>query len=144
VAQAPLAGGFTATRYVVWITPKGAEAVAVYSGWPVQEYAAVTRHRHGKGLGWYVGTIVKEEGFYDSLARALAEDAGIAPVVAPPAGVEVVTREGSGRKLLFVLNHTAEPKTVPVPAGKRELLSGRVGSGTLELGPLGVAVLELQ
>ena len=90
-----------------------------------------------------MGTVVKEEGFYDALAKALLADAGITPLVTPPAGVEVATREGGGRTLLFVLNHTAAPQTVQVPAGKRELLSGRVSSGTLELPPLEVAVLEL-
>jgi hypothetical protein len=37
----------------------------------------------------------------------------------------------------------ASPVTVRVPAGKRDLLSDRVTSETLELGILGVAVLEL-
>jgi beta-galactosidase len=143
VAKAPLAGRFTATRYADWISPKGAEAVASYAGWPVREHAAVTRHRYGKGRGWYVGTVVKEESFYDRLARALLADAGIVPVVAPPEGVEVVMREGNGRKLLFLLNHKAAAQAVQVPAGKRDLLSGRVTSGALELPPLGVAVLEL-
>jgi beta-galactosidase len=140
----PLAGRFTATRYADWITPRGAEAVLGYSDWPVKEFAAVTRHRHGQGRGWYVGTVVKEEGFYDALARALLADAGVAPIVTPPAGVEVVTREGSGRKLLFVLNHTAVPQRLQVPAGKRDLLGERVTSGILELPPLGVAVVELE
>jgi beta-galactosidase len=142
-AFAPLDGRFTASRYADWITAKGAEVVASYSGWPVKEYAAVTRHAHGKGRGWYVGTVVKEEGFYDRLAQALLKDAGIEPVLAAPRGVEVALREGAGRKLLFVLNHTAAPVTVRVPAGKRELLTGQVTSGTLELAVLGVAVLEL-
>ena len=64
--------------------------------------------------------------------------------VAPPPGVEAVTREGEGRKLLFVLNHTAEPKTVRLPAGARDLLGDRPTSDSLELPALGVAVLELR
>jgi beta-galactosidase len=143
VSHAPLTGALTATRYADWITPKGAEVVAGYSDWPVKEYAAVTRHAFGKGRGWYVGTVVKEEGFYDQLVRALLNDAGIKPVVEPPEGVEVGVREGSGKKLLFILNHTTTPKTVHVPAGKRELLTGHATGDTLDLGILGVAVLEM-
>jgi len=103
----------------------------------------VTRHAYGKGRGWYVGTVAKEEGFYDQLARALLTDAGIKPVVEPPGGVEAGVREGGGKKLLFLVNHTTTPKTVHVPAGKRELLSGQTTTGTLDLGILGVAVLEM-
>jgi beta-galactosidase len=143
-AKPPLEGRFTATRYADWISPRGAEAVASYRDWPVGEFAAVTRHRHGKGRGWYVGTVVKEESFYDGLAKALLADAGIEPALAPPPGVEAVTREGEGRKLLFVLNHTAEPKTVRLPAGARDLLADRPGPDSLELPALGVAVLELR
>jgi beta-galactosidase len=142
-AAAPLDGRFTATRYADWITPRGAQVVASYADWPVKDYAAVTRHAHGKGRGWYVGTIVKEEGFYDRLVGALLDDAGVERLPAPPRGVEMSVREGGGRKLLLVLNHMASPVTVRVPAGKRDLLSDRVTSDTLELGILGVAVLEL-
>jgi beta-galactosidase len=142
-AQAPLAGSFTASRYADWITPKGAEVVASYADWPVREYAAVTRNAFGKGRGWYVGTVVKETPFYDRLVKALLDDAGIRPVLEPPGGVEVAVREGAGKKLLFLLNHTTTPKTVRVPAGKRELLTGQTTSDTLDLGILGVAVLEM-
>jgi len=141
--RAPLAGDFTAVRYADWITPTGAQVVAGYAEWPVKEYAAVTRHAYGKGRGWYVGTVVKEAGFYDQLVKALLDDAGIKAVLAPPEGVEVGVREGGGRTLLFILNHTTAPKTVPVPAGKRELLTQQATTETLELGILGVAVLEM-
>ena len=143
VANAPLDGRFTATRYADWIVPKGAQVVAAFGDWPVKEYAAVTRHSYGKGRGWYVGTVVKEEGFYDQLVQALLGDAGIEPLLAPPRGVEVTLREGGGRKLLFILNHTTLPVTVGVPAGKHELLTGRVTADTLELAALGVAVVQL-
>lgn len=140
---APLAGDFTATRYADWITPRGAQLVSGYATWPVKEYAAVTRHAFGKGKGWYVGTVVKETAFYDRLVEALLADAGIRPPVAPPDGVEVSVREGAGKRLLFLLNHTTEAKTVTVPPGNRDLLTGARTGQTLELGTYGVAVLEL-
>jgi beta-galactosidase len=143
VAHAPLTGAFTGVRYADWITPKGADVVAGYADWPVKEYAAVTRHAFGKGRGWYVGTVAKEDGFYDQLVKALLGDAGIKPVVEPPEGVEVGMREGGGRTLLFLVNHTAVPKTVRVPAGKRDFLTQQVTGPTIELGILGVAVIEM-
>jgi beta-galactosidase len=139
----PLDGSFTAIRYADWTTPTGADVIAGYGVWPVEEFAAVTRHAHGKGFGWYVGTIMKEEAFYDRLVAALMEDAGFTAVLDPPDGVEVSVRQGEGRRVLFVINHTEEARTVSVPAGKQELLSGEVTEGTLELGAYGVAVIKL-
>lgn len=75
--------------------------------------------------------------------KALLVDAGIKPALEPPEGVEVSVREGGGRRLVFVLNHTTTPKTVRVPAGKRELLTGGTTGEALELGILGVAALEM-
>jgi beta-galactosidase len=142
--EAPLAGDFTATRYADWTTSTGAEVVAGYDTWPVRDFAAVTRNAHGEGLGWYVGTVVKEESFYDRLVAALMEDAGVSAIVDPPDGVEVSVREGEGRQLLFVINHTEQERVVEVPAGKRELLGGVTTSETLELEPYGVAVVQVK
>jgi hypothetical protein len=55
-----------------------------------------------------------------------------------------VIREGRGKRLLFLLNHTTTAQTVRVPAAKRELLTERPPGDTLELEPLGVAVLEME
>jgi beta-galactosidase len=142
-AQGPLDGAFTATQYADWAIPDGAEVVAGYGTWPVEDFAAVTRNAHGAGHGWYVGTVMQEESFYDRLVAALLEDAGVSAVVDPPDGVEVSVREGEGRRLLFVINHTEGTRTVPVPEGKRELLAGVDTGVTLELEPYGVAVIRL-
>ena len=86
--------------------------------------AAVTRNHHGKGVGWYVGTIVAEEEFYDALISRLLADANIRPIVHPPRGVEVTTRGSDDHQLLFLVNHTDEEQNVEVPSGRRELLYG--------------------
>jgi beta-galactosidase len=136
-------GTLTATHFADWITPKGAEVLAEYTSWPVAEYAAVTRNAFGKGAGWYVGTVVKEQAFYDQLVARLLGDAGVEPMLRPPAGVEASVRHGAGRTLLFLINHTTQPQTVEVPVGKRELLTDEETGQTLELGIYGVAVIEM-
>jgi len=141
--EPPLEGAFTATRYADWTTPTGATAVARYGAWPVEGLAAVSRHSRGEGHGWYVGTVMKEDAFYDRLVAALLDDAGIEPTVHPPEGVEVSVREGQGRRVLFVINHTEEAREVAVPAGKMDLLGGGTTASTLALGPYGVAVVRL-
>jgi beta-galactosidase len=139
----PLAGTFTATSYADWAAPKGADVIVGYETWPVKDFAAVTRHSHGEGHGWYVGTVMKEEAFYDRLVGALLADAGVDAVVDPPEGVEVSVRQGEGRSLLFVINHTEETQTVSVPAGKERLLEGGTTGETLDLEAYGVAVIRL-
>ena len=109
----------------------------------MKPFAAVTHNHFGKGLAYYVGTVVKEPTFYDDLLADLLAHARIRPLVKPPVGVEVSLRQGAGRKLLFLVNHTEEPQTVVVPAGQRELLTGQTTGGTLQLDRHGAAVLRL-
>jgi beta-galactosidase len=110
----------------------------------VEGFAAVTRHDHGSGHGWYVGTVMKEEAFYDRLVAALLDEAGVRAVVDPADGVEVSVREGAGRELLFVINHTEEPRTVSVPPGHDRPLGDGATGDTLDLEPYGVAVIRLK
>ena len=77
------------------------------------------------------------------MIRRLLEDAGVKPIVRPPLGVEASIRQGQGRRLLFLLNHTDEPKTVAVPQGRPELLTGAKTGDCLTIDRFGVAVLEL-
>lgn len=137
-------GTFTAERYADWIRPKQAEKLGGYEAWHLKPYAALTRHACGKGAGWYVGTVVQEDAFYDQLIARLLRDASIRPIVQPPEGVEVSVREGQGRRILFLINHTEENKDVTVPKGKLELLSGKKTGSTLTLGRHGVAVVRLE
>ncbi len=143
--EAGLDGSYNAIRHTDWVTPDGAETLARYSEqWHNKPFAAVTRNRLGKGQGWYVGTVIEQESFYDALIAQLLKGADIRPVVDPPNGVETSIRQGQGKKLLFVMNHTDQPATVNVPEGKAELLSGGRTDKTLRLDRFGVAVVLLE
>ncbi|MFB3881880.1 MAG: beta-galactosidase [Armatimonadota bacterium] len=144
IANSPLSGEFAAVQYVDWVTPEKAEALAAYGQWHLAPFAAVTRNRFGKGTGYYVGAVVKEESFYDQLIAEVLRTAKVSAPLAPPLGVEASVREGEGRKLLFLVNHTEETKTIAVPKGKKELLSGNTTGDTLELGRYEVAVVKLE
>jgi beta-galactosidase len=136
-------GNFTATQYADWVTPLGAEVLADYGAWHMNKYSALTRYQHGKGLGYYAGTNVKEEAFYDALITDILLHAGIMPIVKPPAGVESSVREGDGKRLLFLINHTEEPQIVNVPAAGFDLLAGSSTGSTVRLDRYGVAVIKL-
>ncbi|OPZ28242.1 MAG: Beta-galactosidase BgaA [Lentisphaerae bacterium ADurb.BinA184] len=144
IGQDDLPGAFTARHYCDWITPRKAEVLAGYERWHMKPYAAVTRNRFGKGTGYYVGTLCEEPAFYDALIADVLKRAAVKPVVAPPAGVEASVRQARGRRLLFLINHTEETKTVTVPAGGVELLTGRPSRGSLTLERYGVAVIKLK
>lgn len=134
---------FTAKNYVDWLTPEDAKTLARYEGeWHLKPFAALTKNTYGKGKAWYLGTIIKQDAFYDQLIKNLLQDAGIVPLVKPPLGVEVSIRQGNGQKLLFVINHTEESKTVNVPTGT-ELLTGKTTNGSITLNTFDVAIIKL-
>lgn len=132
----------TAIHYVDWITPKSAEVKAGYNQWHLEPFAAVTRNSFGKGAGWYVGTIAREERFYDALIIAMVKDAGIERPLELPSGVEASVRQGEERKLLFLINHTEETKNIKIPEQKTELITGLKLNGHVDLGRYEVKVLE--
>jgi beta-galactosidase len=140
-----LDGMYTAVHYVDWVTPESAKTMAGYNDqWHIKPFSAVTRNNYGKGKGWYVGTVIKEESFYDGLVAKLLEDAGIRPLLNPPNGIEVSIRQRRGKKLLFLINHTQQPKIVDVPGGGIELINNIRTKKTLKLDRFDVAVVLLK
>jgi beta-galactosidase len=131
-----------AVQYADWITPGTAEVLAHYAcNWHLKGFAAATKNRYGQGTGYYVGTVIKEPAFYDTLLADLLRTAGITPLLTPPEGVEVSVRKGAGKEIVFLLNQTQEPKTVALPDGLRNLLTGQEADGCLVLDRFAVAVL---
>lgn len=141
--QGDLPGSFNAMLFADWVTPTTAECLAVFQHWHMQGLAAATRNRFGSGWGYYVGAIIKEAAFYDGLLGDVLSKAGLQAIVTPPGGVEASIREGEGRRLLFLINHTEVARSITVPAGKLELLSGQLTGDTLQLDRFGIAVLKL-
>jgi beta-galactosidase len=142
-ADGDLGDSYTALHYADWIKPGDAQPVARYDEPHLKDFAAVTRNRFGDGFGWYVGTIVNSDEFYDRLMKLVTSDAGIRPVTSPPAGVEVVTRTSPTNRLLFLLNHTNKEQAVAVPAGNKELLRDGLTKETERLEPFGVSVIQV-
>lgn len=132
----------TATHYVDWVTPTGADVMAAYARWPLETFAAVTRHQAGRGIAWYVGTVFQEQAFYDRLMRHLLDDARVERWVNLPDGVEASIRQGAAGTLAFLINHDQTEKDVALPSGKRDLLTAEVLGDRVHLGPYGVAVIQ--
>jgi beta-galactosidase len=143
LSGAPFPASCRAGQFADWVTARGAETLAGYEERHLKGYAALTRNRHGSGWAYYLGTIVGEDSFYDSLVAELMRRGAVEAPLAPPKGVEVSVREGEGRELLFLVNHTEEPVSVATPEGKRELLGGASTGARTTLEPYGVAVIRL-
>lgn len=143
----PLKGDWTATGFADWIVLREARALASHGAWHSRRFAAVTVNAFGKGAAYHVGTVVKEPAFYRRLLQEVCARGGVRPIVSlpegVPEGVEAVVREVPGRRLLFLINHTEEPKAVAVSSGRPRLLGGGKTGGKIDLPSFGVEVVRL-
>ncbi|MFJ9902399.1 beta-galactosidase [Streptomyces sp. NPDC101152] len=128
------------------VLPRDAEPVATYGADFYAGTPAVTRHPFGAGDGWYVATALDQPGVDRVMRRILARHDLIGPY-AGHEGLETANRVAPDKtRLLFLLNHTAEPVRLTAHATATDLLTGKeVQSGDpIALDPRGVAVLRLQ
>ncbi|MBT1174864.1 beta-galactosidase [Bifidobacterium sp. LC6] len=111
-----------------------------YAGKP-----AITRHREGSGLCYYAGTFLNVPAMREFIGSVLAE-AGI-PTIETDPGVSINTRyTQAGEALTFIINDTAEPRTVAIPRDGVDLLAQapvalKAGVAT-QLPPFGVMLLR--
>jgi len=127
-----------------WVIPEGAKVLAGYGKEYLEDYAAVTLAKSGRGRAYYVGTIAREDEFYDALVGHALKSAGVKPLTSLPAGVELVSREKKGSRLLFFINHNETAKTVKLPAKlkAKALLGQPPRNGTLALPGNGATILR--
>lgn len=124
------------------LTLHTAEPIATFREDRMDGRPAVTRNRHGSGWVFYVATDCSDDVFYETLARAVALTADIAPLIAAPYGVEVVSREDAGATYYFLLNLTPHPKnSISLPHAMSDLITNRDNVTSVSLGPLEVALL---
>lgn len=116
----------------------GAETVAEYLSGPAAGKAAITRHEHGEGVGWYVGTRLDVDALA-TVMRAVYADAGV-ELSGLPATLEVVTRHGAHADFVVAINHGDDAALLPV-AGVN-MLTGVETDGELEVPGGGVAVVR--
>ncbi|WP_235866299.1 beta-galactosidase [Serinibacter arcticus] len=120
----------------------GAQPWATYgaapAGGPLEGTPAVTRHTHGAGTGWYVGTTLDVAALAPVLAAVYA-DAGVTPAPTPD-GVEVMVRHGASASYVVAVNHNETDAIVPVTG--TDLLTEQAVDGELTLPAGAVAVVR--
>lgn len=148
----------TGTIWSEHIQPRGAETVATFADGELAGLPALTRHRHGDGTAWYLGTRLDPTGMRALLDR-LCGDAGVRlalrglPHADPhadlhadlPDGVQAAVRRGPDAAYLLLLNHTAGTRPVRLAGPMTDLLDGG-GTVTdkITLPARGVAVLRAE
>lgn len=118
-----------------------AEVLATFdAGWR-KGLPVLTRNAWGQGEVFYLGTVLEEEAM-DALTAHLCTAAGVLPVMNTPKGVKAYERKGPQERLLFLLNFTEDPQTVPLPeAGKDIVTGGRVTS--VDIAPVDLRIISL-
>jgi beta-galactosidase len=116
----------------------GADIVATYVDGPGAGKAAITRHAHGTGHGWYISTRLDAAGLRTVMSDVYA-DAGVSPSGLPD-GLELVVRRGDGADYAIAINHRDDD--VPLAVSGIELLSAQVVDGELVVPAGGVAVVR--
>lgn len=108
-------GGLTGRIWSETVRLAGARTVLAYVDGRLAGQPAVTRHRFGAGLAWYVSTRLDDVGYRWLLERA-ARAAGASPVCPfLPEGVEAVRRRSpGGTSWLYLFNHNTGDRSVPV------------------------------
>ncbi len=137
---------YACDHYFDLIHAEGADVLATYgSNW----YAGrpvVTRNEFGEGKAYYVATCASEE-FLADFYRALLSEKGIEPLATAADGeanVEILLREGNGRRALFILNHATDEQTVHLgELTGADLLTDEQCSDNVTMTPYGVRIIQL-
>ncbi|MFE9913998.1 beta-galactosidase [Micromonospora sp. NPDC005553] len=126
------------------VIPQGAQVVGTYQADFYAGTPAVTRNSFGAGDGWYVATGLDQSGVSWVVRQVLARHDLLGPYPDVPDLEPAVRVAADGSRLLFLLNHRAEPVEVTARTGGVDLLTGdrTAAGGALRLPAYGVVVLE--
>ncbi|MFP4136144.1 MAG: beta-galactosidase trimerization domain-containing protein [Candidatus Acetothermia bacterium] len=136
---------YSAVDWVDCIETKEAESLADYEkGWPADKgFAGVSRNEYGEGVAYYVG-LAGEEDLYSDLISYLLENTDVESILSSPENVEVRERVDpeTGAKLVFMVNHSPEQKSVSVDGNYWDLISSKTVTEDTELEGFGVMILK--
>ncbi len=139
-AAIALDDGARAARWTERSTVDGAEVISSYVDGPVAGSPAITRHRHGGGVAWYLGTDLDEPDLRRLLGRVVA-DAGVGHEAGMGHdGFEVVTRRSADADFVFCINHTEHEHSLP--GSGVELSTGTAIDGELRVPAGSVRILR--
>lgn len=120
---------------------EGGSTLAVYKGNYYDGAPALVTKKTGKGTAYYYGA-----GFSASTAERFLRNLNFASQygrrVELPAEVELAVRTDGIRDYLFLLNYAPKTVVLNIREGMRDMFSGEIRSGKVELERYGVMVLD--
>jgi len=125
------------------IEPKGCQIIATYAKDFYFGKPAMTMNQFGNGRAIYVGT-VSHQSFYYDLVTWLRNLCNLHQLLKVPDTIEVSMREKDGHRIFFLLNHQNSPVRVHFYKPMHDFLSGNNFTGSYDLPPHGVLVLDEQ
>lgn len=133
------------TKGSVWydgLEPRGAEVLATYTEGPLKGLAAAIRKPIGRGQIIMLGTHPQAADLQRLLA-SVGPKAGVKPVADASDNLLVVPRSGDGMRGLVIVETRNRPGTIRLPQEGTDLLTDRKLSGSVEVPPFGVLVVQL-
>jgi len=124
-----------------FIEPHGCQILATYAKDFYAGKPAITMNTFGLGKAIYIGTMSHQH-FYFDLVAWLRQICNLHPLLKVPDTVEVGMREKEGMKVFFLLNHQATPVRIQFYKPMHDYLTGNTFSGSYDLPPHGVLVLD--
>ena len=123
---------------------QGATPLATFTSDFLKDSPAITKHRFGKGLAYYLGTELEQEGLTD-LLNDIFSDAKLKKVaeryLQENSELSVTVRQGPTHIFLFLLNHTNDSQQVQFLSEGTALLSKRKVC-ELTLAPMEVEIIK--
>jgi beta-galactosidase len=116
---------------------RGATPLLSYGEGHLDGEPAVTRHEHGRGTAFYLGTL-PDRMTLGRLVGQACQRAGITPWAGLPPGVEAVRRGG----YLFLISHLDQPVELDLSAKRLDLLTGAWIGPSAVLAPRDALVLD--
>ncbi len=140
-AQFPTSHLHPARMWCDLIEPRGCQVLATYGKEFYAGRAAITVNTFALGRAIYIGTMSHQAFYYDLIAW-LRQMCNVHPLLKVPDGVEVSMRQRDNTKIYFLLNH--QPTSVRLQFFKptHDFLTGNTFSGSYDLPPRGVLVLD--
>lgn len=139
-----LSGSYEASELCDLIHLEGAEALAAYEDDFYAGRPALTVNLFGDGKAYYIASR-NEAAFQEAFISRLIEECGIAKVLDTelPKGVTAQLRTDGRHDYIFVMNFTAESRSVSLPEETyTDVLKGTQKKGALKLPPYGTSILR--
>ena len=115
---------------------RGADPLLSYGDGHLAGDVAVTRHEHGRGTAFYLGTL-PDRATLGHLVGQACQVAGVPVWASLPSGVEAVQRDG----YMFLISHLNQPAEVDLGARRLDLLTGAMVGPRAVLAPRDALVL---